>query len=109
MMLVPHSKHLWASTPCYGDSFTLLYVDDVRTSQETRIWASTPYYGDSFTLLYVDDVRTSQETRQWARTASYGDNFTSLLSIKHLKVLLTSGSPAADPKSGPDYSDFICK
>jgi hypothetical protein len=25
---------------CYGDSFTLLYVDDVRTSQETCLWAS---------------------------------------------------------------------
>jgi hypothetical protein len=34
-MFVPHRKHLWASTACYGHSFTLLYVDDVRTSQET--------------------------------------------------------------------------
>jgi hypothetical protein len=24
-----------ASTACYGDSFTFLFVDDVRTSQET--------------------------------------------------------------------------
>jgi hypothetical protein len=24
-----------ASTTCYGDSFTFLYVDDVRTSEET--------------------------------------------------------------------------
>jgi hypothetical protein len=27
----------WASTACYRDSFTFLYVDDVRTSQETRM------------------------------------------------------------------------
>jgi hypothetical protein len=32
---------------CYEDSFTLLYVDDVRTSQETP--ASTASYMDSFT------------------------------------------------------------
>jgi hypothetical protein len=46
---------------CYGDGFTLLYVDYIRTSQETR--ASTACYWDSFTFLYVDDVRTSQKTR----------------------------------------------
>jgi hypothetical protein len=46
----------------YGDSFTCLYVDDVRTSQETRVWASAACYEDGFTFLYVDDVRTSQET-----------------------------------------------
>jgi hypothetical protein len=26
----------------------LLYVDDVRTSQETHLWDSTACYGDSF-------------------------------------------------------------
>jgi hypothetical protein len=26
---------LWTSTACYGDSFTLIYVDYVRTSEET--------------------------------------------------------------------------
>jgi hypothetical protein len=51
---------LWASTACYGDSFTILYVVDVRTSQQTH--ASTVSYGDNFTFLYVDDVRTPQET-----------------------------------------------
>jgi hypothetical protein len=45
----------------YRDSFTVLYVDDVRTSQETLL-AFTACYGDSFTLLYVYYVRTSQET-----------------------------------------------
>jgi hypothetical protein len=48
---------VWASTTCYGDSFTILYVDEVRTSQETHVWASTTCYGDSFTVLYVDEVR----------------------------------------------------
>jgi hypothetical protein len=35
LMFVPHRKHLWPSTACYGDSFTVLCVYDVRTSQET--------------------------------------------------------------------------
>jgi hypothetical protein len=43
-----------------GDSFTLLYVDDVRTSLEAQ--SSTACYGDSFTVLYVDD-RTSLEAQ----------------------------------------------
>jgi hypothetical protein len=49
---------LWASTPCYKDSFTFIYVDDAHTSQETRLWASTACYGDSFTFAYVDDAHT---------------------------------------------------
>jgi hypothetical protein len=68
--------HLWASTASYGDSFTLLYVDDVRTSQEAHLWASTASYGHSFTLLYVDDVRTLQEARLWTSTACYIGSFT---------------------------------
>jgi hypothetical protein len=40
---------------------TLLFLlNDVRTSQETYPWASTACYDDGFTFLYVDDVRTSQ-------------------------------------------------
>jgi hypothetical protein len=62
-MFVPHRKHTYAPLwPVTGDSFTLLYVDDVRTSQKTHLWAPTACYGNSFTFLYVDDVRTSQET-----------------------------------------------
>jgi hypothetical protein len=38
------------------------YVDDVRTSQETHLWASTACYGNGFTILYADNVRTSRET-----------------------------------------------
>jgi hypothetical protein len=54
MMFVPHWKH---SPPlsATGDSFTVLYVDDVRTSQETHPRASTTCYGDSFTLLNGGD------------------------------------------------------
>jgi hypothetical protein len=54
---------LYTSAACYGYSFTFLYVDDVRTTQETHIWTSTACYGDSFSILYVENVRTSQETR----------------------------------------------
>jgi hypothetical protein len=31
---IAHVTHLWASTACYGDNFTFLYVDYVRASQE---------------------------------------------------------------------------
>jgi hypothetical protein len=70
-----HLTILWASTACYGDSFTFSYVDNVRTSQETHLCASTASYGDNVTFLYVDDVCTSQETYLWASTACYGDKF----------------------------------
>jgi hypothetical protein len=46
MMFLPHRKHSWASTTCYWESFTFLYIDDVRTSQEAH--ASTACYWDSF-------------------------------------------------------------
>jgi hypothetical protein len=46
---------------CYGDSFTF-YEDDVRTSKGTLLCASTASYADSFTDLYADDARTSQQT-----------------------------------------------
>jgi hypothetical protein len=46
-----------------------LYIDDVRTSQETHLCTYTASYGDGFTLyiyiyiyIYIYDVRTSQET-----------------------------------------------
>jgi hypothetical protein len=43
MMYASHRKRLWTSTACYGYSFTFVrvYVDDVRTSQETRLWSAT--------------------------------------------------------------------
>jgi hypothetical protein len=61
---------------CYRDSFTFLYVDDVRTSQKARLWVSMAGYGDSFSFLYVDGVPTSQKTCLWASMACYGDGFT---------------------------------
>jgi hypothetical protein len=45
----------------YGDSFTSIYVDDVRTSHETPADVSA-CCGDSFNFLYADDGRTSKET-----------------------------------------------
>jgi hypothetical protein len=65
-MFVPHRKH--ASTACYGDGFTSLYLDDVLTSQETCLHG---LLGNRFTFLYVDDVRTSEETH--GSTACYMD------------------------------------
>jgi hypothetical protein len=38
-------------------SFTLIYVDDARTSQEIHLWTSTTCYGDSFFSSYVDNIR----------------------------------------------------
>jgi hypothetical protein len=73
--------HMWASTVCYGDSFTFSYGADVRTSQETHPWASTTSYENSFTFSHVDDLLTSQETYFWASTACYGDIFTSFFSF----------------------------
>jgi hypothetical protein len=50
---MPHRKHLWVSTECYGDSFTFLYVDDVRASQETHIWAFTACNDDRFAFFFT--------------------------------------------------------
>jgi hypothetical protein len=60
MIFVPYRKHTYVP-PQPLDSFTYIYIY-VRTSQETRLWAPTVSYGDSFTFIHVDDVRTSQET-----------------------------------------------
>jgi hypothetical protein len=50
MMFVPHWKHS-PPLPGNGDSFTVLYVDDVRTSLEAH--SSTACYGDSFTFYFT--------------------------------------------------------
>jgi hypothetical protein len=55
-----------------------IYVDDIRTSQETHLWASRTCYRNSFTFLYVNDVRTSQETHLWASKICYRNSFTFL-------------------------------
>jgi hypothetical protein len=54
-----------------------IYIDDVRTSREKP--NSTACYGNSFTFLYVNGVRTSPETHLRASTACSGDSFTCLL------------------------------
>jgi hypothetical protein len=51
-------RNVWLKA-CYGNSITFLYVDYIRTSQETHLWVSTVCYGDSITFIYADDVRTS--------------------------------------------------
>jgi hypothetical protein len=76
-------------------SFTCLYADDVRTSQEAE--DSTSCYGDSFTCLYVDDVRTSQEAQD--STAFYGDSFT-CKSQMNFYSNLTSVKPSVPGQRG---------
>jgi hypothetical protein len=78
MIYVPHSKHTYGVTTIfYGDSFTFLFVDDVRTSQETPTCHHGLLWG-YLHFLYADDIRTSQGTHQWVTAASYGDVFTFL-------------------------------
>jgi hypothetical protein len=52
-------------TACYRDSFTFLYVDDVRTSQETHLWASRPDTGVALSfymyMLFVPHRKHSFE------------------------------------------------
>jgi hypothetical protein len=63
MMFVPHGKHSYGPPRSMTAISLRLYVHEVRTTGETRLWGSTVCYCDSFTLLYVDDVRTSQKAR----------------------------------------------
>jgi hypothetical protein len=62
MMFVPHRRH---TSPLFvtGDIFTVLYLDDVRTSQETHV--STVCYGDSFTFYFsfFYDIRNFAQLR----------------------------------------------
>jgi hypothetical protein len=37
----------------FCDGVTFLYINDVRTSQKALPWASTACYGDIVTFLYV--------------------------------------------------------
>jgi hypothetical protein len=63
-----------------GIALRFLYIDDVRTSQETHV--STACYGDSFTFAYADDVCTLQETHLRASTAYYGDILTLITNLQ---------------------------
>jgi hypothetical protein len=92
-------RHLWASTACYGASFTVLYVHDFRTSQETfmglcsllRGWLYFFICRCSYVTANTPDVRTSQETYLWASTACYGDSITFF--ICRWRSYLTGNTP----------------
>jgi hypothetical protein len=51
--LTGNTTFLCASAACYGDSFTSLYVDNVRTSQGAHLWAFTVCCRDSFAYVYI--------------------------------------------------------
>jgi hypothetical protein len=54
MAFVTHRKHMnGRPRPVYGDSFTFLYVDEGRTSQETHEWAVTAYLRGNYFILFV--------------------------------------------------------
>jgi hypothetical protein len=57
---------------CYGDSFTFVYIDYFRSSQETHLWVCSACYVDSFTFVYVDHDRTSQEAHIWTAQPATG-------------------------------------
>jgi hypothetical protein len=50
------------STTSYGDSFTFLYVDNFRTSQETHLKAFTACY--EVNLIYFNIVYNNRLSRQ---------------------------------------------
>jgi hypothetical protein len=45
IMFVPHRNHIYLPPRPVTDSFTLLYADHIRASQETHVSASTACYG----------------------------------------------------------------
>jgi hypothetical protein len=62
-----------------------VYVDDVRTSQETPL-GSNSLLTRIFFFVYVDGVRTSQETRLWASATCCWDSFIMLTVVRHESV-----------------------
>jgi hypothetical protein len=67
-----HLATLWASTACYGNSFTFFYVDDVRTLQETRMGLRGLLRGQLYLFFYfllsanqsLNDLITDQQTNK---------------------------------------------
>jgi hypothetical protein len=54
MMFIPHRKHIFApSRHVRWHSFTVVYVDNVHTSQETPPFAVTPVTGTALLHNYV--------------------------------------------------------
>jgi hypothetical protein len=62
--ILTHLTALYASRDSYGDSFNLLYLDDVRTSQDTQVRAYIACYGDTFTFLCVVSIQNKEKTNQ---------------------------------------------
>jgi hypothetical protein len=57
-MFVPHREHTYGLPRPVTGIASILYIDDVRTSQDTNQWASTASYENIFRFFYyVDDVR----------------------------------------------------
>jgi hypothetical protein len=52
MMSVPHRKHTCGPLQIVTGIALLYYVDYCRTTLETHLWISTNCYGNSFTLIY---------------------------------------------------------
>jgi hypothetical protein len=52
MWELQHLTTLLPSRSCYGDSFSFLHVDNVRSSLETH--AFTASYGDCFTVAFLE-------------------------------------------------------
>jgi hypothetical protein len=76
----------------YGDSFTFLYRDDVRTRKETHLWTSTACYRDSF-IFYMQIIFIPHRKHLWNFSACYRDSFNvyiQMMVISHRKHLWTS-------------------
>jgi hypothetical protein len=58
MLFVPHRKHT-PQLPVTGIALLLLYIDDVRSSQNAQLWAFTAYYGGWFYFYFTDQKCTT--------------------------------------------------
>jgi hypothetical protein len=61
----------------------LFYVNDVRTSQETYLLASTACYGEIFTFLYVD-VFVPHRKHLRASAVCYANSYNVLLVLGNI-------------------------
>jgi hypothetical protein len=80
-VLTSQETHLSLESPVTWIALLSLYLDNVRSSEETPYRSPRPVTGIPL-LLYVDDVRTSQEKHPQARAVCYGDGFTLLTSFQ---------------------------
>jgi hypothetical protein len=77
-VFVPHRKHTYIPPRSVKGIDYFLYVDDIRTSQQTHLLASKTCYGDSLIFSYEDVDLTSQETQLRDPTACFGVSLTFL-------------------------------